>query len=99
RLDCGAYGINEEGCYSRGCCWGESTQSGVPWCYHSVRKSTSEQSKHNCNSFSQATMKPGCLMNNEERAECGWYGIRKHQCMAKGCCWQPNSNPSAPWCF
>jgi hypothetical protein len=31
--------------------------------------------------------------------ECGWYGIRKEQCLAKSCCWQPDSDPAAPWCF
>ena len=37
REDCGYFGIDEEGCYQRECCWGETSTPGVPWCYHSKR--------------------------------------------------------------
>ena len=38
RLDCGYYGISDQECYSRDCCWTESKIPGVPWCYHSISK-------------------------------------------------------------
>lgn len=38
-------------------------------------------------------------MNTDERIECGWYGIRKEQCLAKQCCWQPSNENGAPWCY
>ena len=34
RENCGWYGINEELCESKGCCWDESVQ-GSPWCFDS----------------------------------------------------------------
>ena len=46
-----------------------------------------------------ATIQSQCLQNFEERVECGWYGIRKEQCMAKDCCWQPGSQHGVPWCY
>eukprot|EP00833_Pecoramyces_ruminatium_P001308 jgi/Orpsp1_1/1175340/evm.model.c7180000053458.1 len=30
RKDCGYYGIKQEGCVASGCCWAESTVSGIP---------------------------------------------------------------------
>jgi len=35
RKDCGYYGINQNECISRGCCWAESSVNGVPWCFYS----------------------------------------------------------------
>jgi hypothetical protein len=36
---------------------------------------------------------------SNERIECGSYGIRKDQCAALGCCWQPKNEHNIPWCY
>eukprot|EP00475_Leptophrys_vorax_P036702 TRINITY_DN6246_c0_g1_i1.p1 TRINITY_DN6246_c0_g1~~TRINITY_DN6246_c0_g1_i1.p1 ORF type:complete len:932 (-),score=235.95 TRINITY_DN6246_c0_g1_i1:106-2901(-) len=35
RRDCGYYGINQEQCESRNCCWSPTQVSGAPWCFFS----------------------------------------------------------------
>jgi len=40
REDCGFYGINQEGCMSRGCCWAESSINGIPWCFYPRKPET-----------------------------------------------------------
>ena len=42
RGDCGFYGMKEDDCYKRECCWGKSSTEGVPWCYHSKPTITAE---------------------------------------------------------
>lgn len=44
-------------------------------------------------------MKAECAMDTDDRMECGFYGIRKDQCLATGCCWKPSNDGGAPWCF
>ena len=34
RLDCGYYGISDQECVSKGCCWDETQIEGVPWCFY-----------------------------------------------------------------
>ena len=46
-----------------------------------------------------ATVTQQCAMHSKERMDCGTYGIRKHQCLAMGCCWQPINENGIPWCF
>ncbi len=46
-----------------------------------------------------ATVTSECMQENAERVECGWYGIRKEQCLSTGCCWQPSNNGDTPWCY
>ena len=38
RQDCGFHGITYDQCRQRGCCYSETTTTGVPWCYHSKRE-------------------------------------------------------------
>uniref|UniRef100_A0A7M5XGX1 P-type domain-containing protein n=1 Tax=Clytia hemisphaerica TaxID=252671 RepID=A0A7M5XGX1_9CNID len=41
-----------------------------------------------------------CEIKPSERKECGYFGIKKPECVGKGCCWKPLENGSkAPWCF
>lgn len=46
---------------------------------------------------------PGaCGVELDQRADCGFHGIREAECSAKGCCWGggPSPNPdNVPWCF
>jgi len=84
RRECGYYGIDEGACVSDGCCWRQSYSSGVPWCY------------------SQAdgpAPSPGtCQVPDDQKQDCGYFGIDENGCEAKGCCWQ-ESQSGAPWCF
>ncbi|CAK8676430.1 unnamed protein product [Clavelina lepadiformis] len=34
KQDCGYMGIDESECENGGCCWAESNNSGVPWCFY-----------------------------------------------------------------
>lgn len=39
REDCGYFGINEDECVKdRNCCWEESDEAGVPWCFFEASK-------------------------------------------------------------
>jgi glucoamylase len=45
-----------------------------------------------------------CSVANDDKLDCGYYGIDESQCVAKGCCWSPSYNTaletsSAPWCY
>ena len=46
-----------------------------------------------------ATITPVCTMHVDERIDCGHNGMRKEQCLGRGCCWQPTNQNGAPWCF
>ncbi len=35
KVDCGYMGIDQTTCQSKGCCWQQSSVSGVPWCFYS----------------------------------------------------------------
>lgn len=83
RENCGYYGISEHECYTRGCCWGQTQETGVPWCYHSIPTMTAQ-----CTN-----------VDVMERISCREYGARKETCMANGCCWRPTNEPEAPWCY
>ena len=39
KVDCGYFGIIQAGCEANGCCWKESSVSGVPYCFHKVGES------------------------------------------------------------
>jgi hypothetical protein len=34
KADCGYVGITQAGCESKGCCWQESSNSAIPWCFY-----------------------------------------------------------------
>jgi hypothetical protein len=34
KADCGYVGITQSGCESKACCWQESSNSAVPWCFY-----------------------------------------------------------------
>jgi hypothetical protein len=41
-----------------------------------------------------------CLLNDDEKKDCGFAGIDSTACVAKGCCWSPaGQNSATPWCF
>lgn len=43
KTDCGFLGVTQSQCESKGCCWAESSTSGIPWCFY--------QSGYNSNCF------------------------------------------------
>merc|ERR1712087_624699 len=45
RQDCGYYGIDQNGCEGKGCCWRESN-SGAPWCYYGASSASFLQHAH-----------------------------------------------------
>ena len=38
KVDCGAGGITQEGCESKGCCWVEAPGTSEPWCFYKPAK-------------------------------------------------------------
>jgi alpha-glucosidase len=45
--------------------------------------------------------KPGserCVGDTTGRQDCGYYGINQSGCLAKNCCWGPNTE-DLPWCY
>ena len=46
-----------------------------------------------------ATSKPQCMLDNTEKQSCGPAKVRKHLCLASGCCWRPTNDYNTPWCF
>ncbi len=46
---------------------------------------------------------PTCAVDEFEREDCGFYGIKSDECREAGCCWKPNpaesNTQNVPWCF
>ena len=71
-------------CVQRGCCWNQ-----CHWCGAGVP---------DCYLCSDSHL-PQCLVTNEEKLDCGHYGIDQISCIRQGCCWAPTDQPNIPWCF
>ena len=40
------------------------------------------------------------ISNSNDRKECGYYGIKDHECHTRGCCWSPlPRGQKGPWCY
>mgnify|MGYP002627011126 CR=1 FL=1 len=90
KRDCGWIGINQQGCEERDCCWKEDADPSIPWCFYGEDDSPTFRTINNLS----------CLVSREERVECGYLGINKEECEAKGCCWVTDDIGSIiPWCF
>lgn len=57
-----------------------------------------------------SALSQNCTIADQDKTDCGYYGINQAQCQAKGCCWQPANNfyemfmkrgseNGIPWCF
>jgi len=86
RRDCGFSGIDENGCNARDCCWKSSGVSGVPWCFYQEDGSAPSPPVNTCD------------VSENQRQDCGYFGIDQNGCEGKGCCWR-ESNSGAPWCY
>jgi len=92
--ECGFFGIDQQGCEARGCCW-DPSRDGTHWCYD-----TSAASR--C-----TTMCPKFKFSREGRSDCRGFNsthpddkVRGAACEAAGCCWQPLEHHSDDaWCF
>ena len=90
KKDCGYFGINQKTCEEKGCCWKESQDPKVPWCFEGIDdvptfKTNSDKS---------------CFVAKELREECGYKGIDKEECESRDCCWEIDDYESlVPWCF
>lgn len=42
-----------------------------------------------------------CIVLFNERSDCGFLGITRDECLARGCCWRPvpSARRGIPWCF
>ena len=44
-----------------------------------------------------------CNVPNNDKVDCGYFGIQQPECEASGCCWVPVSKDGeakdTPWCF
>eukprot|EP00833_Pecoramyces_ruminatium_P004334 jgi/Orpsp1_1/1178366/evm.model.c7180000065006.1 len=91
RKDCGYYGIKEDECVNIGCCWGPSSVSGAPWCFHTA----SGGKTTDCQKEEGKT----CEVDIHSRKDCGYYGIGQNECISRGCCWAESTVSGIPWCF
>ena len=90
KKDCGYYGISQNECEKKGCCWKEECDQNIPWCFYGQEDSETFITENG--NF--------CLIDRELREECGYYGIDKKECEERGCCWKVDEENSAvPWCF
>lgn len=46
-----------------------------------------------------ATLSTQCNLDNSVKEQCGSSGVRREQCLAMDCCWQPTSDGASPWCY
>lgn len=50
-----------------------------------------------------AVFAASCSVKDADKVDCGYMGINKTQCEAKGCCWVPAQSEGlltdTPWCF
>ncbi|CAK8688511.1 unnamed protein product [Clavelina lepadiformis] len=86
RLYCGLFGIDEETCSSKGCCWDEvNSPYDIPWCYHSDK----------------VKITPQCLNCDQcfQKFRCGRPGINKTECEKMSCLWCPEEGGNDPWCI
>jgi alpha-glucosidase (family GH31 glycosyl hydrolase) len=51
------------------------------------------------NSTHTIKSKKNCVINENQRRECGYLGITKNECEAGGCCWEESNSHEIPWCF
>jgi len=85
RRDCAFSGIDEAGCIAKNCCWKSSGVQGVPWCFYQGSSAPSPPTNQ-------------CDVSENQRQDCGFFGIDQNGCENKGCCWR-ESNSGAPWCY
>jgi len=88
RNDCGYYGINQNQCESKGCCWSPTDVQNAPWCF--FKKEIDHHDEYDDKT---------CEFDIYQRTDCGYYGIGENECKNKGCCWSPSSVNNIPWCF
>ena len=91
RKDCGWSGISQKQCESKGCCYYQSSISGVPWCFKGIDDVPT-----------YLTLKTGlsCALDRNLRKDCGYKGIEKAECESKDCCYKIDDYESeVPWCF
>ncbi|XP_078348194.1 uncharacterized protein LOC144633237 isoform X2 [Oculina patagonica] len=91
RIDCGFKGMTQIQCKEKQCCYQDNVPSGVPYCFYS---------KNQLATF--PTTKPSddqCLVNQDQRIDCGFHGMTPSQCKEKQCCYQDNVPSGVPHCF
>ena len=90
KKECGHIGINQKTCEEKGCCWKESSIPNIPWCFEGIDDVPTYLT----------TTGNTCLLDREFRKECGYKGIDKAECEARGCCWKIDDYESViPWCY
>ena len=57
-----------------------------------------------CLCLANIAVQQQCTLSDPEKVDCGYMGIDKTKCEAKGCCWKPRTNRGdekndIPWCF
>ncbi|KAL9955737.1 hypothetical protein ACROYT_G037104 [Oculina patagonica] len=91
RKDCGFEGMTQIQCKEKQCCYQDNVPSGVPHCFHSKTQMATFP-----------TTKPSddqCLVNQDQRIDCGFHGMTPSQCKEKQCCYQDNVPSGVPHCF
>ena len=89
--DCGHRGITQQQCEKNGCCYAESSTSGIPWCFKGI---------DDIPTYYTRDSKKICAIDRENRVDCGYKGIKKEECESRDCCYKIDDYESViPWCF
>mmetsp|Transcript_74543 Transcript_74543/g.205570 ORF Transcript_74543/g.205570 Transcript_74543/m.205570 type:complete len:550 (-) Transcript_74543:223-1872(-) len=97
---CGDEGISELECKQQGCCHSMANRNG--------RGGTRRRNAtHHNHAVAPLCFRPHssepevqeCPASNEDKSNCGWFGITTSKCRDLGCCFARSRVPRVPWCF
>ncbi|XP_078494191.1 uncharacterized protein LOC100183596 [Ciona intestinalis] len=101
KVDCGWRGIRGPTCVAIGCCYEQSNQRGIPWCFYKQDTPIEEQipklSPLDANLMQHGA--PQCrTVQYTRRERCGSPNQSQIGCESRGCCYD-TSQTNYYWCF
>ena len=80
KKDCAddAIKISQDQCEEKGCCYYESPNTGIPWCFKGIDDVPTSLT---------LTSGKSCLVEDNLKTECGYKGIEQEECETRDCCY------------
>merc|ERR1712241_1003075 len=88
KVDCGYHGIPQAECTNKGCCYQELNVAG-PWCFKGKGPAGP--------AVPPSKVSAMCNKPSNDKQDCGYTGITKVRCLAKGCCF--HAITGSPYCY
>ena len=86
-----AVDVSQDQCEEKGCCYYESPNTGIPWCFEGIDDVPTSLT---------LTSGKSCSVEDEEKTECGYKGIEKEECESRDCCYKiVDYDSDIPFCF